>query len=85
MIKGFNGGYCYKRLRTVSGAGEERYAEGPDKSNPFTHIQDALQYGVLGATRGGVDFSRPNEAAGAMFNLASSLRRFVTGEDLECV
>lgn len=56
LVKGMNGWYCYKRLRTAGDYGE-RYTEGPDKTNPFTHIQDALQYAVIGATKGGVDFS----------------------------
>lgn len=61
IVKGMNGWYCYKHLRQAADYGE-RYAEGPDKTNPFTHIQDALQYAVLGATCGGVDFSSPSQA-----------------------
>lgn len=58
LVKGFNGWYCYKRMR--SGADDsERYADAPDKTNPFSHPHDALQYNVLGATRSGCDFSRP--------------------------
>ena len=55
LIGGFNGHYCYKRMRL--GAGAERYAEGPDKNNPYTHIHDALQYPIVAVTMGGVDFS----------------------------
>ena len=47
LIKGFNGGYHYKRLQ-VSG---ERYDEKPNK-NRFSHIHDALQYMLLGAGEG---------------------------------
>lgn len=56
LVKGFNGWYCYKRMRSGSDD-SERYAEGPDKTNPYSHPHDALQYAVLGATRSGVDFS----------------------------
>ena len=54
LVAGFNGGYCYRKIRTVTGLGDERYADAPDKTNPFTHPQDALQYGVLGATKSDV-------------------------------
>jgi len=47
LIKGFEGGYAYKRME-VSG---ERYADKPDK-NMFSHIHDALQYLMLGAGEG---------------------------------
>ena len=47
LIKGFNGGYHYKRMQ-VSG---ERYDEKPNK-NRFSHIHDALQYLMLGAGEG---------------------------------
>ena len=47
LIKGFEGGYAYKRMQ-VSG---ERYADKPDK-NRFSHIHDALQYLMLGAGEG---------------------------------
>ena len=47
LIKGFTGGYHYKRLQ-VSG---ERYDEKPNK-NRFSHIHDALQYLMLGAGEG---------------------------------
>lgn len=38
--KGFMGGYCYRRMQ-VSG---ERYADKPDKHNPYSHTQDCIQY-----------------------------------------
>jgi hypothetical protein len=47
LIKGFEGGYSYKRME-VSG---ERYSDRPDK-NMFSHIHDALQYLLLGAGEG---------------------------------
>jgi hypothetical protein len=47
LIKGFEGGYSYKRME-VSG---ERYADKPDK-NMFSHIHDAAQYLFLGAGEG---------------------------------
>ena len=47
LIKGFEGGYAYKRME-VSG---ERYADKPDK-NMYSHIHDALQYLMLGAGEG---------------------------------
>jgi len=47
LIKGFSGGYHYRRLQ-VSG---ERYDEKPNK-NRFSHIHDALQYLLLGAGEG---------------------------------
>jgi hypothetical protein len=47
LIKGFEGGYAYKRME-VSG---ERYADKPDK-NMFSHVHDSLQYLLLGAGEG---------------------------------
>ena len=47
LIKGFEGGYAYKRME-VSG---ERYADKPDK-NMYSHVHDALQYMMLGAGEG---------------------------------
>ena len=47
LIKGFEGGYSYKRIE-VSG---ERYADKPDK-NMFSHVHDAAQYLFLGAGEG---------------------------------
>ena len=44
LRSGFLGEYCYRRLA----AGDERYADRPDKENPFGHVQDALQYMVYG-------------------------------------
>ncbi len=47
LIKGFEGGYAYKRME-VSG---ERFADKPDK-NMFSHVHDAAQYLFLGAGEG---------------------------------
>jgi hypothetical protein len=47
IIKGFQGGYCYRRMQ-VSG---ERYEDKPEK-NMYSHIHDALQYLMLGAGEG---------------------------------
>jgi hypothetical protein len=47
LIKGFEGGYSYKRLQ-VSG---ERFDDKPEK-NMYSHIHDALQYLMLGAGEG---------------------------------
>ena len=43
LRKGFLNGYHYKR---ISRSGDERYQEVPNK-NDFSHIHDALQYGLL--------------------------------------
>ena len=83
LIAGFNGGYCYKRIRTMTGAGEERFADAPDKTNPFTHVQDGLQYGVLGALRGSV--SSHGGGMGAIASVVQSIMNLATGEDLDCV
>jgi hypothetical protein len=47
LIKGFEGGYSYKRME-VSG---ERYSDKPEK-NMYSHVHDALQYMLLGAGEG---------------------------------
>src|SRR5210317_2117830 len=47
LIKGFEGGYAYKRMQ-VSG---ERFDDKPDK-NMFSHVHDAAQYLFLGAGEG---------------------------------
>lgn len=57
LIDGFNGHYCYRRQRGDAD-GRPRYAEGPDKSNFYTHIHDALQYPIVAVTMGGVDFAQ---------------------------
>lgn len=44
LIKGFRGGYQYRRLQ-VSGGG--RYEDKPDK-NKYSHVHDALQYALCG-------------------------------------
>lgn len=57
LISGFDGHYCYKKMRDAAD-GDERYAMGPDKTNPFTHIHDALQYPIVALTLSGVDFKK---------------------------
>tara|TARA_R110002167_G_scaffold344143_1_gene553380 strand:- start:560 stop:1480 length:921 start_codon:yes stop_codon:yes gene_type:complete len=47
LIKGFEGGYHYRRMQ-VSG---ERYEDKPSKDR-FSHIHDALQYLMLGSGEG---------------------------------
>ena len=47
LIKGFEGGYAYKRMEVAG----ERYADKPDK-NMFSHVHDAAQYLFLGAGEG---------------------------------
>lgn len=47
LIKGFDGGYQYRRMEVSS----ERYADKPDK-NMYSHVHDALQYMMLGSGEG---------------------------------
>lgn len=42
LRKGFQGGYCYRRMKTSS----ERYVDSPEK-NTFSHPADALQYAAV--------------------------------------
>lgn len=44
LRKGFNSGYRFRRIQL---AGQERYDEKPEK-NEWSHVHDALQYGLLG-------------------------------------
>ena len=44
LRKGFLGKYNYKRLRIL---GEEKYKDLPDKTHPYSDIQDCLQYTCL--------------------------------------
>lgn len=46
LIRGFEGGYQFARVR--SEGGEEMFRYVPNK-NEFSHIHEALQYGLLGA------------------------------------
>lgn len=48
LLKGFRGGYHYRRL-AVSGAA--RHEEKPNK-NKFSHVHDALQYALIGGGEG---------------------------------
>lgn len=38
--KGFLGGYCLRRIKTAG----EKFTDKPDKHNPYSHIQDCIQY-----------------------------------------
>lgn len=44
LIKGLNGGWCYRRLQVTGG---ETYADKPDKGE-LSHVCEALGYGLLG-------------------------------------
>lgn len=48
LIKGFNGGYQYERVKV---SGMDRYRDQP-KKDKFSHCHDALQYLALGITSG---------------------------------
>lgn len=62
LRKGFNGYYCYRRIKT-SADGDERFTEEADK-NAYSHVHDAFQYLCMGAFKSGVDYSVPNENFG---------------------
>lgn len=78
LIKGFRGGYQYRRLQVSGGA---RYEDKPDK-NMFSHVHDALQYALCGGgesrtlTVGRTD-TRPvnGRSPFSLFNRAAALRR----------
>lgn len=42
--KGFLSKYCYRRIQVI---GEEKYRDVPDKSHPYSDIQDCIQYACL--------------------------------------
>ena len=48
LIRGFDGGYHYRRMQV---SGLERYEPSPDK-NRFSHVHDACQYGLVGGGEG---------------------------------
>ena len=73
LIKGFEGGYQYKRME-VSG---ERYADKPDK-NMYSHIHDALQYMLLGAGEGRALMT--NQRPAQVSNGKSSFNLFERGK-----
>lgn len=58
LRKGFNGAYCYKKIKGRAG-GTDIYTSSVDKNNPFSHPHDALQYLCYGATHGGERYDRP--------------------------
>tara|TARA_R100000544_G_scaffold37217_1_gene27925 strand:+ start:3999 stop:5480 length:1482 start_codon:yes stop_codon:yes gene_type:complete len=49
LRKGFNGGYCYKRVNVVGI--DEKYRDKPDKDK-YSHPHDALQYLMVGFAGG---------------------------------
>lgn len=62
LRKGFNGYYCYRKMRTGVN-GDERYTAEADK-NSFSHVHDAFQYLCVGAFESGIDYSRPGGGVG---------------------
>lgn len=48
LRKAMAGAYCYRRLQVT---GREQYRDVPDKG-PYSHVAEALQYGILGAGEG---------------------------------
>lgn len=48
LRKAMAGAYCYRRLQV---SGRETYRDVPDKG-PYSHVAEALQYGILGAGEG---------------------------------
>lgn len=79
LRKGFNGYYCYRRLRVGGVEGDERYTEEPDK-NEFSHVHDAFQYLCMGAFKSGVDYSVPTNG-----NMRQDFSNVDTSWDFECV
>ena len=79
LRKGFNGYYCYRRLRVGGVEGDERYTEEPDK-NEFSHVHDAFQYLCMGAFKSGVDYSVPTNGS-----MRQDFSNVDTSWDFECV
>ena len=80
LRKGFNGYYCYRRLKVSGVEGDERYTEEPDK-NEFSHVHDAFQYLCMGAFKSGVDFSMPQDT----FKRRARIESMDIGADFGCV
>lgn len=81
LCDGFNGKYCYRKMRAMSGDGMERYDDKPDK-NEWSHIHDACQYLCLAAFKGATDYSRTSH------DISSSgfeVEYFDMGFDSDCV
>jgi hypothetical protein len=57
LRKGFNGGYCYRLMRTGAGIA---YAESPAK-NAYSHPHDALQYLMSGGGEASVLLRRRDD------------------------
>lgn len=60
LRKGLAGRYAYKRVQV---AGDERFHDKPDK-NMYSHIVEALHYGLLGAGEGSVALGRQRRDRG---------------------
>ena len=80
LRKGFNGYYCYRRMRIGGVEGDERYTEEPDK-NAYSHFHDAFQYVCMGVFKSGVDYSVPQEN----FRPHRHLDASQCGVDFDCV
>lgn len=57
LRKAHQGAYCYRRLQV---AGMDRFKDAPDK-NPWSHVAEAEQYGILGAGEGRVVIGKSRE------------------------
>lgn len=71
LRKGFNGGYCYKKVKGRAG-GSDIYTASVDKHNPFSHPHDALQYLCYGAMHSGENFAAPTGMMRDVFREESS-------------
>ena len=63
LIRGFNGGYRYRRLNV---SGDSRYEEKPDK-NRYSDAQDALQYMLGGMGYGKVMYNSHTQETKTVF------------------
>jgi len=61
LREGFNGGYQFKRVRSVLG---DTYKDEPDK-NEYSHVAEALQYSLLGLSTGFPGGAQPDRQEGA--------------------
>ncbi len=57
LRKGFMGKYCLLRMRV---RGDEKYHEKPDKSHPWSDVQDGLQYVACEFGGNGLRFRKPD-------------------------
>lgn len=51
LRRGFNNGYVWERKKLSNGSKVLDDKVRPDKKNPFTHVHDALQYGVYASRK----------------------------------